>query len=146
MSLPPLYDESDYEALRAEKDARIAELDGEVSVAHGAVDFWMTAHSEQVARIAELEAENARLREAWRVDHNALVLRASELVDQAERAEAAHTACINRAEVQDMKLVGALAENARLDSLLAYALSEWERGEIPPDDRADLAARYEAER
>ena len=27
--LPPLYDESDYEALRAEKDERIAELEAE---------------------------------------------------------------------------------------------------------------------
>jgi len=31
MNLPPLYDESDYEAMRQEKDARIAELEAEVA-------------------------------------------------------------------------------------------------------------------
>jgi hypothetical protein len=31
MNVPPLYDESDYEALREEKDVRIAELEAEVA-------------------------------------------------------------------------------------------------------------------
>jgi len=35
------------------------------------------------------------------------------------------------------------AELTRLTWMLEFAVAEWERGEIPPDDRAALVARYE---
>jgi len=36
---------------------RIAELEREASVAHGAVDFWQTAENEKSRRVSELEAQ-----------------------------------------------------------------------------------------
>jgi len=37
-----------------------------------------------------------------------------------------------------------LARAGKAEALLEFALEEWERGEIPPDDMAELVARYEA--
>jgi len=55
MSLPPLYDESDYEALRAEKDARIAELEAEKNL-------YFTKMQEEFKRAEQAEAELAALK------------------------------------------------------------------------------------
>jgi len=58
MTLPPLYDESDYEALRAEKDARIAALEHIIGRQEEEL------HQGEL-RVAELEAENGRWKDLY---------------------------------------------------------------------------------
>ena len=53
MSIPPLYDESDYEALREEKDKRIAELEQKY-------EAMLSLHNDEMHRREQAEAEGGQ--------------------------------------------------------------------------------------
>ena len=92
MTLPPLYDESDYEALRAEKDARIAALEHIIGRQEEEL------HQGEL-RIAELEAKLK-----WAMGLNACIEH-----ERAEQTEA-ELAALKSAELSEHRLAREEAE------------------------------------
>jgi hypothetical protein len=78
VSLPPLYDESDYEALREEKDARIAGLEA-------AYNDVVAVNENELALRLEAEAALAELREAADRDMKRLVREGQKRIDERDR-------------------------------------------------------------
>ena len=66
MSIPPLYDESDYEALREEKDKRIAELEA-------AIEAWDTEPEEKIDALRQRAEQAEAALEERDTAHKALV-------------------------------------------------------------------------
>ena len=101
------------------------------------------------AAIAALEAENSRLR-ALAMKFAAQLIAANvwdaggwtpEIMAELEPSDIEYT---EGRERERQAYLDWKARAGKAEALLEFALEEWERGEIPPDDMAELAARYEA--
>ena len=100
------------------------------------------------AAIAALEAENSRLHELA-IKFAAQLIEANvwdaggwtpEIMAELEPSDIEYT---EGRERERQAYLDWKARAGKAEALLEFALEEWERGEIPPDDMADLAARYE---